>query len=99
MQTAPAAMSAAVDASGTVATPSHALHGALMANATPVQATHLFTPTRSSARNTASTPARSATTATHRATASDRPQRIIAPPFNQNGKGSQLVPLGSSFGA
>jgi len=37
--------------------------------------------------------------ATPRATASVRPSAIIAPPVTQNGKGSQLVPLGSRRGA
>ena len=88
----------AVGASGTVATPSHALHGT--ASATPIATSAVARPhpTARIAAYGAATLTTPSTYATTRATPSERPSTSIAVPVTQNGKGSQLVPLGSSVG-
>jgi hypothetical protein len=56
-------------------------------------------PSQRADSQTSSAAATPSASETPRATSIDRPSRAIAPPVVQNGKGSQLVPLGSRAGA
>src|ERR1700690_681121 len=99
MAMAAAAMSAPAHPSGTVATPSHAFQGSTIAVATAMAAAARETDTERIATYGATTLAAPRATATTRATPSDLPAIHMALPSTQNGRGSQLVPLGSSRGA
>jgi hypothetical protein len=81
-----------------VAIASRALHGRQMASAVPTKAASRRPPSKSAARWIRSVQPIAEATATARATSRLRPSSAIAAPWIQNGSGSQLVPLGSSFG-
>ena len=92
-------VSAAVRPSGTVATPSHADQPTSVANAAATNAARRSAVTRSAPSAMSSVATIPRTKATACATKRLRPNASIAAPLSQKGKGSQLVPVGSSFGA
>src|SRR5256885_6187120 len=90
--------SAAVGSSGTVTLPSTATIGSRVTAKAASNACRSVKPQTRAAANNNQIAAMAIAAAATRATSSEGSSSFITPPVNQNGNGSQLVPVGSSFG-